>query len=46
MTEYCSNCGDELPSDWSSDMCEECMNNFASSVILIDELDPNAEDFI
>jgi hypothetical protein len=39
-------CYKELPIHWFEDMCEECMNNLASSIIHTDEIFPNEDDFI
>ena len=30
---YCTECGKELEDDWPNDMCDECMDDFATCVI-------------
>ena len=45
MTEYCRECCMELPDDWFDDICEDCMNSFAGSVIHTDDLFPDEDDF-
>ena len=42
---YCDECGKELPEDWEFDICEECMNNFSSAVILEEDIWPDEDDF-
>jgi len=46
MEKYCEECGCELPGDWDLELCEDCMNNFASSVILTDDFGVGEEDFL
>ena len=45
MTEYCDECGEELPDSWELDLCSDCMNDFAASVIHTDDMFPDLEDF-
>lgn len=40
----CDECGDALEDDWDYDLCEECMNNFASGIFHTDDIWPNEED--
>ena len=45
MTRYCTECGCELPEDWPEELCEECMDDFASAITFTDGIPPNEEDF-
>jgi len=44
MVRLCDECGAELEDEWEYDLCEECMNNFAASVIHTEDLYPDEED--
>ena len=41
----CLECGRVLPEEWIDDLCEDCMNNFASAVINTEEIWPSEDDF-
>jgi len=40
----CIECGKILDDDWDFDECEDCMNNFAASVVHTEDLYPDEED--
>jgi len=42
MTNYCEECGEEIEED--RDLCEECMNNLAASIINTSGLWPDVDD--
>lgn len=43
MTNYCELCGCEIDED--KELCEDCMDDFASAVIHTDGIFPDEEDF-
>jgi len=40
----CSICGKFLE-DWEDDICEDCMNDLASAIIINEEMYPDEDDF-
>jgi len=40
---YCKECG-ELLEDWEDDICDNCKDNLASSILYTEEIWPSMDD--